>query len=82
MELTDKRIILEMIDGGTSRRRRPERTPQVQPASRTVHCACGKCPRCVDDARWERIFREKFADADYYAERPPVRGSSLSSPTT
>jgi hypothetical protein len=82
MELTDERVILEMIDDRTSRRRRPAQSPEIQPASRSVHCACGKCRRCVDDARWERIYREKFADADYYADRPPVRGSSLSSPTT
>lgn len=30
---------------------------------------CGRCLRCRDNARWERIFREKFADPTYYDER-------------
>ncbi|HEV3200689.1 MAG TPA: hypothetical protein VGZ73_22455 [Bryobacteraceae bacterium] len=30
---------------------------------------CGRCLRCLDEARWERIFREKFADPTYYQER-------------
>jgi hypothetical protein len=29
-------------------------------------CRCGRCARCSDNARWERIFAEKFADPDYY----------------
>ena len=32
-------------------------------------CRCGQCRQCLDDARWERIFTEKFADPDYYAPR-------------
>ena len=79
MELTDERIILEMLDGRRSTRRGPAQIPQSQPASKTVLCDCGKCPRCLENARWERIYREKFADADYYADRPLCRGSSLSS---
>jgi hypothetical protein len=34
-----------------------------------MRCKCGRCPQCLDDARWERIFAEKFADPDYYAPR-------------
>ncbi len=33
-------------------------------------CACGNCRECVENARWERVFNEKFADPDYYKERP------------
>jgi hypothetical protein len=29
---------------------------------------CGRCLRCLDEARWERIFAEKFADPTYYEE--------------
>jgi len=29
-------------------------------------CQCGRCRSCVDDARWERIFAEKFVDPNYY----------------
>lgn len=44
----------------------------------TQRCRCGSCPACLDSARWERIFQEKFADPDYYARREPRHGSSLS----
>jgi len=39
--------------------RRPRRSPRRR-------CTCGECRTCVDDARWERIFQEKFADPYYY----------------
>jgi hypothetical protein len=29
-------------------------------------CRCGLCRSCMDNERWERIFREKFATPDYY----------------
>jgi hypothetical protein len=38
-------------------------------------CRCGRCWQCLDNARWERIFAEKFADPDYYTRRR-VRCSS------
>jgi hypothetical protein len=44
--------------------------------SRPSDCRCGKCPVCVENARWERIFNEKFADPQYYV-RPPDRSSPL-----
>jgi len=40
-------------------------------------CGCGKCFRCLDDAKWERIFREKFVDANYYSTRMPKACSPL-----
>ena len=40
-------------------------------------CRCGKCRQCADEARWERIFSEKFADPEYYTRRPARQGSSL-----
>jgi hypothetical protein len=43
-----------------------------------ARCRCGSCPKCQEDARWERIFTEKFADPMYYAERLPSLGSPLS----
>jgi hypothetical protein len=43
-----------------------------KPAERVAHqCRtrrCGRCRQCLDEARWERIFREKFADPTYYEE--------------
>ncbi len=38
---------------------------------------CGKCRYCVDNARWERIFAEKFEDPTYYEERLVRYGSPL-----
>jgi hypothetical protein len=40
----------------------------VRPArqNRRVRCVCGHCRQCQDDARWNRIFAEKFADPTYY----------------
>jgi len=29
-------------------------------------CLCGACVRCQDNARWTRIYDEKFADPSYY----------------
>jgi hypothetical protein len=35
-------------------------------SDRRRHCQCGRCRACVENARWERIFAEKFADPNYY----------------
>ena len=40
-------------------------------------CKCGECATCKENARWERIFVEKFADPEYYSRRLTVIGSSL-----
>ena len=52
----------------------------VRPASRDRRrrCRCGQCPQCLDNARWDRIFAEKFADPDCYAR--PV--THIASPLT
>jgi hypothetical protein len=42
-------------------------------------CRCGRCRQCLDGARWERIFAEKFADPDYYTRRRARRSSPLES---
>lgn len=31
------------------------------------HCQCGQCKWCLDNARWDRIFNEKYADPTYYS---------------
>ena len=58
-------------------RRRQGGQEAVAPASRgrKVRCRCGRCPQCLDNARWDRIFAEKFADPDYYA-RPVTHVAS------
>ena len=39
------------------------------------NCRCQHCPTCIENARWERIFLEKFADPTYYT-RPAARNTS------
>lgn len=48
-----------------------------QPRASRGRCQCGRCPLCADDARWERIFREKFADPTYYRRQTVRQSSSL-----
>jgi hypothetical protein len=55
------------MDAAQPQRRMSER--------RHPRCRCGHCRQCQDDARWERIFVEKFADPEYYTRRH-VRCSS------
>jgi hypothetical protein len=33
---------------------------------RKRNCRCGSCQKCLENARWERVFNEKFADLEYY----------------
>lgn len=41
-------------------------------------CGCGTCSWCRDNQRWERVYREKFADPTYYAPRRLRHDSTLS----
>jgi hypothetical protein len=45
---------------------------------RRQRCTCGACQPCLENARWERIFNEKFADHSYYRNRGPQFSSPLS----
>jgi hypothetical protein len=54
----------------------PAPTAANEPAEQNLHrgnrrsrrrCHCGRCHRCIENARWDRIFNEKFLDLDYYA---------------
>jgi hypothetical protein len=40
-------------------------------------CSSANCPQCLDNKRWELIFNAKFADPDYYKDRPVRHSSSL-----
>jgi hypothetical protein len=57
--------------------RRRKDVVEFAPVGKRRHCKCGTCERCLEDARWDRIFREKFADPDYYRSRALHHGSSL-----
>jgi hypothetical protein len=83
MELSSPEVIRALMqahgDSTPVCRRRGARDA-VRPASRDRRrrCRCGQCPQCLDNARWDRIFAEKFADPDDYA-RPVTR---IASPLT
>ena len=44
--------------------------------SRKMRCKCGQCRQCLEDARWERIFAEKFEDPSYYSRSIDTHMSS------
>ncbi len=78
MELADPRMIAELLEGSQRQMRRPMKrlsnesvnlAEEGRRAPRVRRCHCGKCPTCMENARWERIFNEKFADPTYYTTR-------------
>ena len=56
------------------------RPPKIRrdPLRAYVTCKCGGCPRCLDNAKWDRVFT-RFVDPEYY-NRPTAKsmGSPLS----
>jgi hypothetical protein len=48
-----RRVAVEGFDGPCSPQRRQR-------------CKCGRCAACLGNARWDRIYDEKFADPAYY----------------
>lgn len=88
MELADPRMIEELLatharisSARQARRKRATPPPATNMAAshcpKLKRCRCGTCARCLEEARWERIFNERFADPDYYKSRPAHFGSSL-----
>ncbi|HEX3747667.1 MAG TPA: hypothetical protein VHW09_27215 [Bryobacteraceae bacterium] len=73
MELADIRDI-ELLTETYKKKRdpRPVMTKNAAPGRyeaprhKSRRCECGTCGTCRDNARWERIFTEKFADPAYY----------------
>jgi hypothetical protein len=59
-------------------RRTPDAVQRLS-KGRGMRCTCGQCRQCLDDARWERIFDEKFADPEYYTRRTTHISSPLTS---
>ncbi len=75
MELADSEMIRILLDpkrgeqssvAGSMPQRGCAMKPQT-PIRRKIRCKCGRCRQCIENARWERIFAEKFADPDYYS---------------
>ena len=43
-------------------------------------CVCGSCATCIDNNRWEQIFRNKYGqqEREYYAAGREPRSSGVS----
>ncbi len=87
MELTDSALIDLLIKAAATQKPNSHRARTTRSAIKATYqapvakrrsrrCACGACATCQDEARWERIFLEKFADPNYY-QQPLRRSSSL-----
>jgi hypothetical protein len=48
----------------------------AKPRRTSGRCQCGQCRTCQENARWERIFQEKFANSDYYQSDIRIRYAS------
>jgi hypothetical protein len=77
IELADIAAILQMnaILAAVPAAKAPRQNHGARGKSR--RCSCGKCRCCADNARWEAVFQQKFADPYYYSLREPRQGSSL-----
>jgi hypothetical protein len=69
--LADPELIASLINADRPRRARAtlrggSATHMIASRSRRK-CRCGICGSCLENARWERIYVEKFADPDYYS---------------
>jgi hypothetical protein len=68
MELANPEIIAQLL----AEQRPPRRSRLAATPIRASHptakrrCQCGSCAFCTENARWDRIFQEKFADPNYY----------------
>ncbi len=83
MERASQEVIAALLKDEAGVRRKPRRRRRTDVSlpvtrDRRRQCQCGHCCRCLENARWERIFAEKFDDPDYYTIRPPRMGSPLS----
>jgi len=81
MEISDPKLIKSLL----AEARKPRRNQALKqdelyeaPTRKSMrrNCRCGRCPSCMTNMRWERIFQEKFADPEYN-NRPLKGGSSL-----
>jgi hypothetical protein len=84
MELSSQESIRALmgacgISAPSERRRGAQSAPGSAHHGRKMRCKCGRCSQCLDNARWERIFTEKFEDPDYYTHQVIHYASPLTS---
>ncbi|MBZ5575011.1 MAG: hypothetical protein LAP40_00460 [Acidobacteriia bacterium] len=82
VELSDSQEIAALL-ASQPQPQRPPTTPRARLSTRSGRrhrCQCGGCPACAENARWDKIFNEKFADPNYYKAQPIRHTSSLSWP--
>jgi hypothetical protein len=84
MELSSPESIRALIATFGNPKRVPRRhsvPDATMPARRSggMRCKCQQCHQCRENARWERIFAEKFADPAYYSNIVIHRASPLTS---
>lgn len=82
VELSDSKEIAALL-AAQKQAQRPPSTQRVRLSARAARrhrCYCGACSTCLENARWEKIFNEKFADPNYYKTQPVRHTSSLSWP--
>jgi len=81
LELADSAMIAQLMDRAVTvpqtRMRRSDRRAAPARRAQPRRCTCGKCRTCVDNAHWEMVFQQKFADPYYYSLHPPRQCSSL-----
>jgi hypothetical protein len=76
MELSNSDVI-ETLYRSPAQPRQAVAAPKIPRRAIAKRCQCGQCAACRDNARWERIFQEKFADPNYYSLRPLWQRSTL-----
>jgi hypothetical protein len=82
VELSDSTEIAALL-AVQKQTQRPQAAPRTRLSARTARrrrCHCGGCFTCQENARWDKIFNEKFADPNYYKPQPVRHTSSLSWP--
>ena len=79
VELASQESVRELMDAADVHIHAAPTAVKSASRGRTRRCTCGQCERCLDDARWERIFDEKFAYPSYYTDPAAHRGSPLGS---
>jgi hypothetical protein len=82
VELSDSKEIAALLATQKQVPQRPQTAQRARLTGRAARrrCHCGACGTCLENARWDKIFNEKFADPNYYKPQPVRHTSSLSWP--